>query len=64
VIVPFLFMHDARLALRISNGIAIVMVFGAGSMLAGCAGLRRVPTGLAMVAIGAVLVALTITLGG
>ena len=64
VIVPFIFMHDARLALRISNGIAIAMLFGAGSMLAGYAGMRRVPTGLAMVAIGAVLVGLTIALGG
>lgn len=64
VIVPFIFMHDARLALRISNGIAIAMLFGAGFMLAGYAGVRRIPTGLAMVAIGAVLVALTIALGG
>ena len=64
VIVPFIFMHEARLALRISNGIAIAMLFATGSMLAGYAGMRRVPTGLAMVAIGAVLVALTIALGG
>jgi hypothetical protein len=64
VIVPFMFMHDARLALRISNGIAIAMLFATGSMLAGYAGMRRVPTGLAMVAIGGVLVALTIALGG
>jgi hypothetical protein len=64
VIVPFMFMHDARLALRISNGIAIAMLFATGSMLAGYAGTRRVPTGLAMVGIGVVLVALTIALGG
>jgi VIT1/CCC1 family predicted Fe2+/Mn2+ transporter len=64
VIVPFIFMHEAHLALRISNGIAIAMLFATGSMLAGYAGMRRVPTGLAMVAIGSVLVALTIALGG
>jgi VIT1/CCC1 family predicted Fe2+/Mn2+ transporter len=64
VIVPFVVMQDARLALRISNGIAIAMLFGAGSMLAGHAGMRPVPTGLAMVAIGSALVALTIALGG
>jgi VIT1/CCC1 family predicted Fe2+/Mn2+ transporter len=64
VIVPFAFMQDARLALRISNGIAIAMLFAAGSMLATYAGIRRVPTGLAMVAIGSALVALTIALGG
>ena len=64
VVVPFIFMHEARLALRISNGIAIALLFGAGHMLAGYAGLHRVPTGLSMVAIGAALVALTIALGG
>jgi hypothetical protein len=64
VIVPFLFMNDARLALRISNGIAIAMLFGAGHMLAGYAGMRRILTGLAMVATGAVLVGITIALGG
>jgi hypothetical protein len=64
VVVPFMFMHDARLALRISNAIAIAMLFGAGHMLAGYAGLHRARTGLAMVAIGAALVALTIALGG
>jgi hypothetical protein len=40
------------------------MLFGAGYMLASYAGMRRVRTGLAMVAIGAVLVGLTIALGG
>ena len=64
VVIPFLFIHHAHFALRVSNGVAIALLFGAGHMLAGHAGLRRVPTGLAMVAIGAVLVALTMALGG
>lgn len=64
VVVPFMFMHDARLALHISNVIAIALLFGAGHTLAGYAGMRRIPTGLSMVAIGAALVALTIALGG
>ena len=64
VVVPFLFMHDARLALRVSNGVAIAMLFGAGCLLAGYAGMRRFRTGLATVGIGAALVALTIVLGG
>jgi hypothetical protein len=63
-VVPFIFLEDPRLALRISNGIAIALLFGAGYMLAGYAGLSRIRTGLAMVAIGATLVALTIALGG
>ena len=44
--------------------VAIAMLFGAGCLLAGYAGMRRIRTGLAMVGIGAVLVALTIVLGG
>src|SRR5205085_6595279 len=64
VIVPFIFMHDARFALRISNGIAIAMLFATGYMLAGYAGMRRVRTRLAMVAIGALLVSLPTALGG
>jgi VIT family len=64
VVMPFLFMQDARLALRVSNGVAIAMLFGAGCLLASYAGMRRIRTGLAMVGIGAVLVALTIVLGG
>jgi hypothetical protein len=64
VVVPFMFMHNARLALHISNAIAIALLFGAGHMLAGYAGMRRARTGLCMVAIGAALVALTIALGG
>ncbi|MEZ0254311.1 MAG: hypothetical protein ACAI37_03495, partial [Chthoniobacter sp.] len=64
VVVPFIFMHNARLALHFSNAIAIGLLFGAGSMLAGYAGLRRIPTGLSMVAIGAALVALSIAFGG
>ena len=64
VVVPFLVFHQAHLALRISNAIAIVMLFGAGSMLATHAGLPRIRAGLAMVAIGTALVGVAIALGG
>lgn len=64
VVIPFIFIQDPSVALRISNGIAITMLFGVGYMLAGFAGMRRVATGLVMVAIGSALVALTIALGG
>jgi len=64
VVLPFVFIHDARFALRISNVIAIAMLFGAGAMLARYAGLRPILTGLAMVGIGAALVAISIALGG
>ncbi len=64
VVIPFIFLHEAHLALRLSNVIAIALLFGTGLMLASYAGLRRIRTGLAMVAIGVALVALTIALGG
>lgn len=63
-VLPFVFIHKAQIALRASNVIAIALLFGAGWMLASYAGLRRTVTGLVMVGIGAVLVALTIALGG
>jgi hypothetical protein len=64
VVLPFLFIHEAYLALRVSNAIAIVLLFAAGHMVARYAGLRKVLTGLAMVVIGAGLVAVAIALGG
>ena len=64
VVIPFIFMTDARLALRVSNGIAIVMLFFTGYAMARYAGARAVRVGLAMVVIGLVLVGLTIALGG
>ena len=52
------------LALRVSNGIAIVLLFLGGYRLAKFSGFHPWWTGLGMVAIGALLVALTIALGG
>ncbi len=64
VVIPFLIFQKVDLALRVSNAVAIALLFGAGYMLAGYAGLRRLPTGLAMVAVGALLVGIAILLGG
>jgi hypothetical protein len=64
VVIPFLVMRDAMLALRVSNAIAIVLLFIGGYKLAKFMGTRPWRTGLAMVAIGVVLVGLTIALGG
>jgi VIT family len=64
VAIPFLFIGDAWLALRVSNAVAIAMLFLCGYAFAHYAGLRPWPTGLAMVAVGGVLVAITIALGG
>jgi hypothetical protein len=64
VVVPFIVFQNIALALRVSNGVAIAMLFGAGYMLARYAGMHRIRTGLIMVAVGAVFVAITIALGG
>lgn len=64
VVIPFLFISEAKLALRISNFIAVVMLFLTGYGYGSHAGRRPWRTGLAMVAIGAACVGLTIVLGG
>ena len=64
VVIPFLFVGDAYWALRVSNAVAIVMLFLCGYAFGRCTGLRPWPTGLAMVAVGAVLVGVAIALGG
>jgi hypothetical protein len=64
VVLPFVFFQQLHPAMRFSNGIAMAMLFGCGFMLARYAGMRPVRTGLAMVLVGSVLVALTIALGG
>ena len=64
VVVPFLFMRDAMLALRISNGIAIAVLFLLGFMLGRHAGHRPWRMGFSMVLVGVVLVGITVALGG
>jgi VIT1/CCC1 family predicted Fe2+/Mn2+ transporter len=64
VVLPFLFFSPLHWAMRASNSVAILMLYVAGHQLAKHAGLRPVRTGFAMVAVGLVLVALTIALGG
>jgi VIT1/CCC1 family predicted Fe2+/Mn2+ transporter len=64
VTIPFMLIGDARLALRVSNVVAIVMLFMCGYLFGQHAGLRPWATGLSSVAIGGVLVAVAIALGG
>lgn len=64
VAVPFMFLANAALALRISNAVAIVMLFAAGAAYGRCIGRSPWPAGLAMVLLGGLLVGLTIALGG
>jgi VIT family len=64
VVLPFLIFEEVLTALRISNAIAIAMLFLCGYAFARCTGLHPWLTGLLMVAVGALLVAVAIVLGG
>ena len=64
VVLPFLFMGHPVRALRVSNAIAIVMLFLTGWAYGKFAGGRSWRVGLVMVVIGVFMVALTIALGG
>ncbi len=64
VAMPFIFMHSAAPALRISNAIAIGMLLGLGHAFGRCTGRNPWAMGVSMVILGAVLVALSIALGG
>jgi hypothetical protein len=64
VAVPFMFMGNATMALRVSNGIAIVMLFLAGLAYGRYVGRSPLLFGISMVVLGVVLVSLTIALGG
>jgi len=64
VLAPFAVIVNARPALRVSNGIAVVMLFMTGYAFGRHAGARPMKMGLAMVILGSVLVAITIILGG
>jgi VIT1/CCC1 family predicted Fe2+/Mn2+ transporter len=64
VVIPFLFISGVGPALRLSNAVAIVMMFVCGYVFARCIGLRPWPTGLVMVASGCAMVGVAIALGG
>jgi VIT1/CCC1 family predicted Fe2+/Mn2+ transporter len=64
VVTPFLLMSKTWLAMRVSNGIAVVMLFVTGCSLGRYSGQGALRMGLSMVAIGAVLVLITMALGG
>ncbi len=65
IVIPFLlFNGNAVRALRVSNAIALVMLFLGGYALGRYSGLRPWRLGLAMAVTGSVLVAVTMALGG
>jgi hypothetical protein len=64
VVIPFLFIQGPTRALRVSNAVAIVLLYVAGHRIGAYSGLGPVRSGLATVAIGAILVGVTVALGG
>jgi VIT1/CCC1 family predicted Fe2+/Mn2+ transporter len=62
--IPFLFIDDARLALRVSNAVLLALLFLAGFRWARYTTARPALTGLVFLIFGAALVAMTIALGG
>jgi hypothetical protein len=64
VVIPFIAMRNAVPALRVSNAIAVVLLFAAGYAFGRLTGRRPVWAGSAMVVLGSILVGITIALGG
>ena len=59
LVIPFLLMNDPKLALRISNAIAILMMFLCGWSVARYVGYNKWKMSIAMVLIGLAMVAVT-----
>jgi VIT1/CCC1 family predicted Fe2+/Mn2+ transporter len=64
VVIPFIFMRNAMPALRVSNAIAVAMLFATGYTYGRLTGYRPVRMGISMVVLGMILVGITIALGG
>jgi len=64
VVIPFLLLSEAKLALRVSYAVAIVMLLGCGYAFGSHSGIRPWAAGLSMVAVGGALVSVVVALGG
>ena len=64
VVIPFIVMRNAMPAMRVSNAIAVAMLFMTGYTYGRLTGYRPVGMGIAMVVLGMVLVGITMALGG
>lgn len=64
VAIPFGIFDKLEVAMRASNGVALLLLFTGGFVLAGYAGFRRGVTAVLYTLIGVALVALTMALGG
>jgi VIT1/CCC1 family predicted Fe2+/Mn2+ transporter len=64
VAIPFIFMDQLGRAMRVSNAIAIVLLFITGYAFGKLAEFKPWLSGIAMVVVGSIVVAATIALGG
>jgi hypothetical protein len=64
VVIPFMVMSDALPALRVSNTVAIALLFMTGYGFGRLTGRRPIPVAVSVVVLGCVLVAMTMALGG
>jgi VIT1/CCC1 family predicted Fe2+/Mn2+ transporter len=64
IVIPFIFIRDTQLALRISNLIAIVLMFLCGWSLAKYVGSNKWLMSFGLTLVGIILVLITIALGG
>ena len=64
VVIPFIVMRNAMPALRVSNAIAVAMLFMTGYTYGRLTGYRPIGMGTAMVVLGMALVGITMALGG
>ncbi len=64
VALPFLLLPDLKLAMVVSRGVSLLLLFVGGYFVGRYSGLRPVRVGLGVLAIGVVLVAVVTALGG
>jgi hypothetical protein len=64
IVIPFIVFDRVHVAVRVSNLIAILMMFVAGYRLAAYGGVHQVRAGVSVALLGVVLVAIAIALGG
>jgi hypothetical protein len=64
VAIPFGIFDNLEVAMRVSNGVALLLLFIGGFVLAGYAGFKRGITAVIYMLIGVALVAITMALGG
>jgi len=64
VALPFIFINNTALALRLSNGIALLILFIGGFSVGKYAGFRPALSGIGILLLGIILVAITMALGG